>query len=295
MLDYSKLPADQKEKVKRQDNSTNTQAILESVVEYNHRSQLDMAMHIFDLFLRAKDRRLQINAVNKIFTLWFELSDQYYLVFKLLETKNWQNFIRSSNAQAEKFYQAAAEGVDPDRFRKIMGIESSPHVRRRVHKALDAYAGNLQKMGKIFVNTASAISGSTAIKHGYKVVYPTNTANEVFYFDGGDYLVMDRIDRAINMPGMKSEKDYIATGRLGRDPKDEQETLRKILKNMEIYAESICELADMGLRKATDKYFYLSKSLRIVKVGPNEECPCRTRISFDGSKYEKYKRCHGLI
>ncbi|HUD20671.1 MAG TPA: SEC-C domain-containing protein [Candidatus Saccharimonadales bacterium] len=294
-IEYSKLTKGDISKFKNAGGRNYISAILEAIIAYNHRAQLDIAQQMLAVFDRAEkagNRFLQINVINKIFTLWFELSDQYYLLFKLLETSNWEEFIKTNNSQAQRFFDECANGLPELRIYKVMGIPARTNIRDRVKQAIEAHRKNASMLGGVYASTTNALYGSYAIKHGYKVVYPTALSEKIFEFDGNDSLILVSVARVTKIPSNGREKNIIETGRLSRNQSDERKVLQGVIKNMEIYANAIKDLAELGSRRFGDRYYYLSASLGLMKIGANDACPCQTKKRSNG-KPEKYKHCHG--
>jgi|GEM_PF-7075647 len=109
-------------------------------------------------------------------------------------------------------------------------------------------------MGQIYATISSAIPGSYATKHGYKVVYPSGSSRAIFDFGQEDHLVLADLGKATGLPS-GGESFFIVTGRLGKGVEGEVETLKRIIHNMEIYSKEIEELADMALKKIDDPHF----------------------------------------
>ncbi|MEK7201961.1 MAG: SEC-C domain-containing protein [Patescibacteria group bacterium] len=204
------------------------------------------------------------------------------------------SYLESSTSHTKEFYEECGKGISEERVAKVYKVDLSK-LKKRSALGVAAAQKNLMMLGALYDGSTSVLIGNNNVKHGYKVVYVSDLSNQTLKFDNNDYVVLSGKKKITSFPTRKglTEKDIICTSRLIRLRADEEKSLRKILVNMEIYSNTLREIADVNLKSLTDPYYYLSKSLNLINVSVNDPCPCMTKKRANGQP-EKYKRCHGL-
>lgn len=277
--------------------------IWNSIEQYNCVAQLDHARVLHEKFLQSEpDSMLARNLALRIFQSYFELADQFALVCRMA-TENrpvFETYVGSENVHTRAFFNEASRGLDKKRVNEIFALSTTnlkviknPVDREKSRKILEQATDELQKtlldVAKTYVSDTAgyskALEGSFAVKHGFKMIFPDELAKTLWELADSSTAIMTGIHDLVVKSRRKTYR-IIETGLINLKADDVPASLIKILKNMKALSDYVQLIAKIQLGKIDDPHFavgFLAKA-GIIKVGPNDLCPCGSGI--------KFKRCH---
>lgn len=290
-------------------------AIWESINSYNYKAQLDVAELLYKNFKELKTKSpdtdpLLYNLVLRALQLYLEVADQFSLVCMSILNKHQtpvsETYIESNNVDTRTFFRICAQGkITTSQIEEIWGLDKLKSSKiNKVRQAklkvifdqiVKTEKGNMQAFGKTYASYdtvtgktsyTSAVKGSFAIKHGFKLVSPTNLSKQIWGFEDDDPTIFQEIKDIETKDG--SIKTQIIT--VGSVLNDKTQTLdssfQHLLKLIRFLAHQIGAISEAQLHLPDDPFYtigYLSRE-GVVKFGRNEKCFC-------GSD-KKYKKCH---
>jgi len=297
-------------------------AIWTSILDYVHRSQLDIAYILFKFFMDEynKDK----NFVNKfiaknisfrLLQLYYENLDLFYIVCKSIIDKYsgdspvYKTFGGSTKAGFIDFFQRCAEGKLTDEEVALIwglgelvalykkGIARKEKTASRIKRVIDDVLTKEKSNFKIYADKCIEVDEKTSqtyetssftavsrIKHGFRGITYNNISKKFLDFEPGEIAIIDGLNPIKDAVSGKT-KEMLKFGFLSK-PQDIPGTLEIIVKQIEDTSkriETFAELQLIGLEDPIKRIALLDKR-GVIKLERNMPCPC--------GNGKKYKNCH---
>jgi len=314
-------PVTKEDKLRWSDlNSQNYERVIwTSIYKYNYTAQLDISKILFKKLLELKkdnkqDSSLAKNIALRMMQLFFEIADQFALVYMSIIDKNtspvYETYVRGSNTKTKDFFAKCSNGkIGKEKILQVWGLDklnirviSDITMRDKLQTVIDDTVKkskrNLKIYGKAYteynketkrVDYSSSLLGSFAIKHGYKQITPSKLSQSIWRFNKSEPTIMEGIVE-ITRKDNNETKRVIKVGSLFNSKKrDIEDMCKKILEHITFLSKEIQAIANIQLSLIDDPYGSLALFAKngILKIGRNELCPC-------GSS-RKWKKCHGVF
>ena len=290
-IGYEGLSREEKEMTDRLDKAFLLEQVFSAVHTYNHRAQIDIAKILLAAY-PAAERHVQINISNRLFNLFFEFCDQVSITFACAEHRDWEKYVASSNAATEEFYRQCSAGISVARLHKAYSMAgAAKSASLKFKREFQSVRHNLQELGRGYL-LHEAVSGSNAVKHGYKVAY--RNPDRPFFRGPSDHVIVHAILEIGGIPGKDEtlSKRVFRTGQFASDPSTEESSLAKLVTLMETNSQLLIQIAEAFQESIKDPYFYLKQSWDLVRVPSSTHCPCG-RYDLTKMTPVPYAQCHG--
>lgn len=209
-----------------------------------------------------------------------------------------------------KFYSLSKKGLDKAAIAKIYAYKPAQELRRegvisskeysyfkaQIDHLVETEQQNFNKIGRLYssrkirgkLNYGSLVKTYFQTKHGFKVIHPTTTSQQLWNIKDEDIVLVKGVVK------MRSGRKIMTVG-LYNDFKDEDVEL--LIKQIKGWSDVVNEIVGAHLRRLENSNFLVPMIRRLktneilkstkVKVGRNDPCPCESGL--------KYKKCCGLV
>lgn len=291
--------------------------IWSSINKYNYRAQLDIAEMLFKKLRSLKDDNLEgsdlaKNIAFRIMQLFFEISDQFALVFMSILNKSqtpvYETYVSGNNIKTADFFARCANkkvskleiltvwGLNKLKLDSIVNLSMKIKMQKIIADTVKREKKNLEIYGKSYIDDdainkkttySSSLKGSFSVKHGYKQVTPTNLSLSMWNFDEKEPTIMEEIVEITRKDNNETKRVIKVGGLFDSKKRDIEDICKKILDHIAFLSREIQTISNIQLSLLDDPYgsLVLYAKNGILKIGRNDPCICNSS--------KKWKRCHG--
>ncbi len=332
MKTFNKGSLELKKKMDLHNDENYLRLILESYYEFNHRTRLEVATILYKKFIAEYDvleENIKRAIYSEVFIKLMQSLEDFAMLAMMFSSKKdpLTVFLNNSNPDFYKFYGEAKKGLSDNKILKIYGLETVPLLLKKglikreekedFEKELDILingddkiAGEKQRLkgiGKAYTENAmpgsnykyrksNVVNAYHNLKHGYKVLYPTELFKQLFIFEDDSLEVIEKYGQLKNLfPRLSKDlkpfenKKMLTVGAFNIS----KENLEALYVRIHPSVQLMKILSFFHLHKLKDITFPVRQIRFIIykhKKGlPKhfEVCPCGSNI--------KYKKCHAKL
>ena len=297
--------------------------IIQNYYYYNWRARLDVAETLYEKWIYMRKNypatlASQKNLFLEIYSKFFQVCEDLALIGTMLlyDSKTspaYLKFVDGKNSDISAFYKMAHDGFSDQQLLRIMGLDRLDHFIKSnkmklgqselenysfiLKESIKTEAKNLKMNARLFLVEAADESSKkkliesgtykvhNSIKHGFKLIHPTNLALQLW-----EKIEADTVN--VIHEGLSDETSGKTLMSLGGFGQMDENITDHIMNNLRHYSDEIHLMCEMWLAGRKNPMFLINrlrfyltkdKQKKGEKVGVNQHCLCGSGI--------KYKKC----